>query len=68
MFICKIDGVGYFLNETSGYIYNDLYNLEKWWIGNPPGEPNNNLFHKVCCHAVDLGILRPFTTYAVNKE
>lgn len=68
MFICKIDCVSYFLNVTSGYIHNDLHKLEKWWIGNPPGELNaNKLFHKVCQHAVDAGILRPFTTYAINK-
>ena len=67
-FIYTNDNVSYFLSDDGCIVrksYDSKSKFKKWWIGNPPDK--NELFHKVCQIAVDLGFLSKFVTYHLNS-
>lgn len=78
-FICQVFGYDWWLDPKAGCIFPIEPNgdpaqaqsaeLQKYWIGNPPTDPNElNTFVAVCNMAVAKNLLRPVHIYAVAKK
>lgn len=65
MFICELADIPYYLHK-SGYIYNCRYEVQKWYLNNPPKCTDNYidymLFNEICKQAIEQNMIKKIVT------